>query len=444
MIDVAVGSATIDCQIVGALLKTDDGRLVLDGGTDPLSSITISAGVFDLDGTTATATTVTLASGSIVNGTLDAESSVNVYSGTIMADICGPAALDQFGAGTVVLAGQDTYSGGTSVEGTLVAMHADSLPAGTTPTGSGTVIVQPTLYWSGSGDWTTGTWRLADGTPTAWVDGSNVVIAAGSEISISNSVDVGAITVAGDATIEGGTLTLPSWGGTSTVLAGTATIDSTIAGGGLAETGPGTLVLNGTLAYTGTTLVAGGTLDLQSPPTAAPVIAGGRVIGPGALFSSGGQSLFDLDPAMFNLVQSLFITEQAIDRADMIQILQSAVVDGGVTDDALAALETITSPQSEAALNMPSYVAVLASDVVNGNAANAQYQGQSLGNLADQPAALRPTVHTRNGTRPGTKGATARTATTALLWGGWPRLIRKCSVAPRCPTRPAIQRPNRP
>jgi autotransporter-associated beta strand protein len=79
-------------------------------------------------------------------------------------------------------------------------------------------------------------------------------------------------------------MTLASWGGTITVLSGTATIDSTIAGGGsgLAETGAGMLVLDGTLAYAGATTVAGGTLDLMSPPAAAPVIAGGRAIGPPA------------------------------------------------------------------------------------------------------------------------------------------------------------------
>ena len=33
---------------------------------------------------------------------------------------------------------------------------------------------------------------------------------------------------------------------------------------------------------------------------------------------------------------------------------------------------------------MPNYVAVLASDVVQGNPANANYQGQPLGNLANQ------------------------------------------------------------
>ena len=55
-----------------------------------------------------------------------------------------------------------------------------------------------------------------------------------------------------------------------------------------------------------------------------------------------------------------------------------------MTTTSLAALETLTSPPGEAALQMPGYVAVLASDVVNGNPANAEYQGQPLGNLADQ------------------------------------------------------------
>ena len=423
MIDVAVGSATIDCQIVGALLKTDDGRLVLGGGTDPLSSITIATGILDLDGTIATTTTLTLDGGAIVNGVLDAETAVNVYSGTILADICGPAALNQLGLGTVVLAGHDTYSGGTSVEGTLVAMYADSLPAGTTPTGSGTVLVQPTLYWSGSGDWTTGTWELADGTPTPWIDGSNVVIAAGSDVSVSGPVDVGAITVAGDATIEGGTLVLPSWGGTITVLAGTATINSTIAGGGsgggLTETGPGTLVLDGVLAYAGTTIVAGGTLDLQSPLAATPVIAGGRAIGPGALFSGDGESLFDLDPAMFNLVQSLFV-DQTIDRADMIQVLESAITSGAVTSSALSALETLTTPQNESRLNMPDYVAVLANDVVWGSPANATYQGQPLGNLADQgTAGGTPTLQTDAGKMPTLLADQLRATALNDLVGKW-------------------------
>ena len=112
------------------------------------------------------------------------------------------------------------------------------------------------------------------------------------------------------------------------------------------------------------------------------LVAGGQALGPGAVFG-GNQSLAALDPAMFSLVQSLFV-DHTIDRTDMIQILESASVDGAVTPTALAALEMLTTPQNEALLAMPDYVGVLASDVVNGNQANANYQGQPLGNLAQQ------------------------------------------------------------
>ena len=68
----------------------------------------------------------------------------------------------------------------------------------------------------------------------------------------------------------------------------------------------------------------------------------------------------------------------------MIQILQSAVVGGAVASDALQALQVLADPHNEARLDVPDYVAMLAGDVVDGNPANALYQGQPLGNLADQ------------------------------------------------------------
>ena len=191
-----------------------------------------------------------------------------------------------------------------------------------------------------------------------------MVIAAGSDLNITGLVNVNTITIEGDATIEGsGTLAVSS--GSITVLAGMATID--VANyrqrrrgeGGVGHARPHVALAAGSL------------------------IVGGQAIGPGAVFGSTGQSLEAIDPAMFSLVQSLFV-DQSIDRAAMIEILDSAVENGAVSDDALAALEAITTPESEAALNVPNYVAVLASDVVNGNPANANYQGQPLGDLADQ------------------------------------------------------------
>ena len=414
-IDVALGVFTVNAGLVGNALVEDGNGLLALGGINSYSysttvnggelqfqngstlpattTLVVNAGTVDLGGGTTDLTMVTLCGGSIADGTLQAQTSFVLYSGSVLADLAGPAAVQKLGPGTVVLAGHDTYQGGTSaLAGTLVVIYADGLPG--TATGSGTVLVQPTLYWSGQGDWTTGQWELANGTPTPWLDGASVAIATGSDLSLSGSVVVTSITVTGDATIGtvggSGTITFPAWGGTIDVQAGTATIHTALAGS-FAETGPGTVLLDGTLGCTAVTVV-GGTLDALSALAAPPLLAGGQAIGPGAVFS-GDESLAALDPAMFNFVQSLFV-DQSIDRTDMIQILQSAVVDGAVTPTALAALEMLTTPQNEARLAMPAYVRVLASDVVNGNPANANYQGQPLGNLAQQtsPSAMATTL----------------------------------------------------
>jgi autotransporter-associated beta strand protein len=363
-VDVAAGTTTMLCGLVGNLSKTGDGCLVLSGGISSCSSISVGAGVLDLGSGTTTVSSVVLTSGSLLGGTLNVSGTLQLYAGTVSADVTGTAALEKLGTGTVVLGGNNTYSGGTIAQaGTLIAAYSTSLPG--TVTGAGTIIVQPTLCWSGQGDWTTGTWEL-DGTPTSWVDGASVVIAAGSDLSLSTTVNVSAITVQGDATIEGsGTIILPASGSTVNVTAGTATIEVAIAGGNPIKTGAGTA-------------------DFLAPLASPPAVDGGQAIGPGAVFS-GDESLAALNPAMFGLVQSLFIVDQTIDREDMIQILQSADVGGAVTTTALSALEMLTTPQNESFLAMPNYVAVLASDVVQGNAANANYQGQPLGNLAAQP-----------------------------------------------------------
>ena len=59
----------------------------------------------------------------------------------------------------------------------------------------------------------------------------------------------------------------------------------------------------------------------------------------------------------------------SLSRADMIQILTSVGASGTVSATDFADLKTILA--NAAQYNMPSYVQVLAGDVVNGNAANA-------------------------------------------------------------------------
>jgi hypothetical protein len=85
------------------------------------------------------------------------------------------------------------------------------------------------------------------------------------------------------------------------------------------------------------------------------------------------------DAALAKLVQSLD-ADGSISRNDMLQILRSVSAVGSVGAADFSDLKKILNEAST--LNMPSYVQVLASDVINGNAANATYQGQTLGNLA--------------------------------------------------------------
>jgi hypothetical protein len=85
------------------------------------------------------------------------------------------------------------------------------------------------------------------------------------------------------------------------------------------------------------------------------------------------------DAKLATLVQSLD-ADGSISRNDMIQILRSVSAVGTVGATDFSDLKKILN--QAATLNMPSYVQVLAGDVINGNAANATYQGQTLGNLA--------------------------------------------------------------
>ena len=84
------------------------------------------------------------------------------------------------------------------------------------------------------------------------------------------------------------------------------------------------------------------------------------------------------DPVLAALVQKLD-ADGSLNRADMIQILTSVGTNGTVSATDLSDLKTILADATQ--YNMPNYVQVLAGDVVNGNPANAQYQGAPLGNL---------------------------------------------------------------
>ena len=96
--------------------------------------------------------------------------------------------------------------------------------------------------------------------------------------------------------------------------------------------------------------------------------------------ANGGTSNFLglQDSALAALVQNLDASG-SITRNDMIQILDSVAAKGPVSAADFSDLQTIVADATQ--LNMPGYVQVLATDVIDGNTANAHYQGQALGDL---------------------------------------------------------------
>jgi hypothetical protein len=140
-------------------------------------------------------------------------------------------------------------------------------------------------------------------------------------------------------------------------------------------------------ASTGTISTAGLYTAPSSAGTATVTAKSGTLSASAGLTIAGGSNSLGLnDQALASLVESLD-ADGSISRLDMIQILRSVGGSGTVGATDLADLRTIVGADATK-LNMPNYVQVLGSDVVNSNPANLNYQGAALGNLtASSPTA---------------------------------------------------------
>jgi hypothetical protein len=85
------------------------------------------------------------------------------------------------------------------------------------------------------------------------------------------------------------------------------------------------------------------------------------------------------DQGLAILAQNDVARDGAITRNDFIWLLESIAARGPVTSDELTSLENLLSTS---AISIPGYVQNLAEKAIDGNPANAFYQGENLGNLA--------------------------------------------------------------
>jgi hypothetical protein len=129
------------------------------------------------------------------------------------------------------------------------------------------------------------------------------------------------------------------------------------------------------------TITSGGLFTAPAAPASATVTAASGSIKGTASATVATPGFPGLkDATLAALVQSLD-ADGSISRNDMIQILDTVSGEGSIVSSTdFSDLKTILS--DAATLKMPGYVQVLAGNVINGNTANANFQGQALGNLA--------------------------------------------------------------
>jgi autotransporter-associated beta strand protein len=239
-----------DTYTFGGAISGSGAFQQIGTGTTILTATNTYAG-----GTTITAGTLQLgnggASGSIIGNVLDngtfAINRSDTY--TFGGVISGSGAFQQIGTGTTILTAVNAYSGGTAINGGVLAVAADA-NLGAASGG---------LAFDG------GTLRFLSGFTTSRAVSLN---AGGGTIDTNGN----AVALAG--VISGG-------GGLTKVGAGTLTLNGTSPYSGPPSVDAGTLVVNGSIANSAVTVNAGGRLE-GTGTVGSTTIAGGATFAPGS------------------------------------------------------------------------------------------------------------------------------------------------------------------
>ncbi len=219
------------------------GTVTFSGPTSLLASSQVQNGSMVINGTLTTDSEIDVqGNGTLTtNGTLISSNAVSTNGGTLNGTGSFQGAMSILGFGTasaVILAGNNTYSGGTSLTaGTLQINSATALGTGAlTLKGNVTVSNQ-----SGA---------------ALTLTNNNALIVQSTTITFSLSKDLnfgtGAVSFAG-----GKTITVSGSGKT-------LTLGGVVSGSGLIKSGSGTLALTGTNTFSGVTQIAQGTLSVNS------------------------------------------------------------------------------------------------------------------------------------------------------------------------------------
>ncbi|HTN61421.1 MAG TPA: autotransporter-associated beta strand repeat-containing protein, partial [Devosia sp.] len=319
--------------VQGAVHLSDSGT-IQNGTLHVATDFTQSGGVMSADAITPIYRLI----GGTVSGTVTAATLFDLRDGLVSGDLAGNAQLVKSNAGTVVLQGANSYTGGTRVDaGTLIGDAAairgdisndgivvfnqsgDAAFAGDIGGSGGMVkagLGALTLSGSSALDWTIATGTLAS---TAERFGGNAAIAAGATLNFDQASDAsyaGTISGGGSFFKQGPARLVMTgdssgFGGATTVSDGTLAVDGTL-GGTLAVLAGAHLEGVGTV----------GTTNIASNATLAPA---GNATG---TMTVDGDLTFEAG--------SRFAVAVNATGGDLVKVTGTAVLDGGSVIQAAA------------------------------------------------------------------------------------------------------------
>jgi autotransporter-associated beta strand protein len=310
-----VGDTSCGCGLIGTLTVADGGVVNSPGFTGIAQGSTLNLGTGGL-------------AGGINTPAIDNEGQIVANftdTLTLAADISGAGTLSKAGVGTLILTGNNSYAGGTTITGGFINFNsANSF-------GSGLITINGGgLQWAtgNSADISAQLAAFGAGGATFDTNGNNVTLAAslsgpggltktgagtmtlsgvnsyqggtainGGTVAVTADANLGA--AAGGLAFGGGTLqflsgfttnrtvTLSAGGGTFDTNGNNATLAGAIGGaGGLTKVGAGTMTLSGASTYLGGTTVNAGTLQAGAANVFAPASA--HTIANGATLNLAG------------------------------------------------------------------------------------------------------------------------------------------------------------
>ena len=349
----------------GGLVKQGSGTLTLTGSNSFSAATTISAGAVQLGSGGATGSL----SGNIVdNSALLIDQTGTV---TIAGTISGTGTLTQDGSGVTVLSGPNSFSGGDTVTSGILRLGAtNAAGSGPLAVASGATFdlagfAQTTGDLSGAGSITLGAGTLTAGTANSTlfsgaISGTGGLLKQGTgTLSLT-----GADGATGLTTINAGVLQLGNGGSTGSLSGnvtdnatlainetGTVTLGGTISGTGmLLQAGSGTTKLTAADSYGGGTTIQAGTLQLGNGGngggiagnvtdnavlainSTATVTLGGTISGTGALLQSGSGTTA--------LTAADSYSGGTTIQAGTLQVGNGGGIAGNVTDNAVLAINS--------------------------------------------------------------------------------------------------------